>query len=321
MKKVSIIIPVYNVEKYIERSVRSLFEQTLDNIEYIFVDDASPDKSISIIQSILTEYPHRKDSVVFVKHETNKGLAAARGTGIELATGDYIAHCDSDDWVKINMYEELYLEATESNADIATCDFVFAYKNYHEQYMCTPFSDNKQRSIQTYITNGMTPVWNMIVKRDLYTKNRITSTIGINYCEDFILSVKLLHKANKVVHINKALYYYNQLNTGSLLRSRRKEAEEEEVKAYLDVIDYFKQEGEYSLYAKQLCWRVLRAKQEWILSLEKHKTFLSTYPESHRYILNNPMINHKLKVMMWCKTHHLGWITNGIICFRKVLQR
>lgn len=321
MKKISVVIPVYNVEKYIERCVRSLFEQTLDNIEYIFVDDASHDNSISIIQSILAEYPHRKESVVFAKHKTNQGLAAARATGLELAIGDYIAHCDSDDWVDRNMYKDLYTKAISIDADIAMCDFIFAYQSHHKRHMCTPFTENKLNSMQAYITNGMTPVWNMIVKRDLYIKNNITPTIGINYCEDFILSVKLLHKACKVVHINKALYYYNQQNTGSLLRSRRKEAEKEEVKAYLEVIDYLKEEGDYPLYAKQLCWRVLRAKQEWILSFEKHKTFLSTYPKSHRYILNNPMINNKLKVMMWCKTHHLGWITNGIIFFRKVLKR
>lgn len=321
MKKVSVIIPIYNVEKYIERCVRSLFEQTLDDIEYIFVDDASPDKSVDIIKSILHEYPNRQDRVVFVRHKTNIGLAAARATGIELATGDYIAHCDSDDWVDRNMYKELYYTAIASNADIVTCDFMLAYQNYHEQYMCIPFLGSKQDFMQAYITTGMTPVWNMIAKKDIYKNNNITPTIGVNYCEDFILSVKLLHKANKIVHINRALYNYNQLNTGSLLRSRRKDAEKEEIGAYLDVINYFKQEGEYPLYAKQLCWRVLRGKQEWILASDKHKIFLDTYPESHRYILNNPLINNKLKIMMWCKTHHLEWVTDWMIFLRKFFKR
>lgn len=321
MPKISVIIPVYNVEKYILRCARSLFEQTLDDIEYIFVDDASPDKSVDVIKSILHEYPNRQDRVVFIRHKTNIGLAAARATGIGLATGDYIAHCDSDDWVDVNMYKELYYAAIASDADILTCDFMFAYQNYNEQYMCIPFSGSKQGFMQAYITAGMTSVCNMIAKRDIYKNNNITPTIGVNYCEDFILSVKLLHKANKIVHINKALYNYNQLNTGSLLRSRRKEALKEEISAYLDVIDYFKQEGEYPLYAKQLCWRILKAKQEWILASEEHKTFLKTYPESHRYILSCPMINKKLKIMMWCKTHHLGWVTNGIVFLRNLLER
>ncbi len=321
MPKVSVIIPVYNVEEFIERCARSLFEQTLDDIEYIFVDDCTPDNSIEVIKSILQEYPERQSQVTIIRHETNKGLPSARNSGLEVATGDYIAHCDSDDWVETNIYEELYLEAIEKNADIVICDMFFARNSSSEKYQATTFTLDKEESLRKYMTGGMTSLCNMLVQKKLYIKNRLAPTIGINYCEDFILSVKLLHKANKVVHINKALYYYNQLNTGSLLRSRRKEAEKEEVKAYLDVIDYFKQEGEYPLYAKQLCWRILKAKQEWILAPEEHDAFLSAYPESHRYILNNPMIKNKLKVMMWCKTHRLGWITNGIIFLRNLFER
>lgn len=85
MPKVSIIIPVYNVERYVSRCVRSLFEQTLDDIEFIFVDDASPDNSIAIIKSILLEYPARQEFVRFIKHETNKGLSAARNSGLKVA--------------------------------------------------------------------------------------------------------------------------------------------------------------------------------------------------------------------------------------------
>ncbi len=321
MPKVSVIIPVYNVENYIERCARSLFEQTLDDIEYIFVDDCTPDNSIDIINSILQEYPDRQAQVTFIKHEKNKGLPAARNSGLEVATGDYIAHCDSDDWVDKNMYKELYLEAIAKNADIAICNMFFARKNKLEEYQSAQFNLSKKESLKEYIIGGMTSLCNILVRREVYTKNKLSPTISINYCEDFILSVKLLHKACKVTHINKALYYYNQLNTGSFLRSRRKEAEKEEIKAYLDVIGYFKKEGEYPLYAKQICWRILKAKQEWILDPKEHKTFLATYPESHSYILNNPMINNKLKIMMWCTTHHLGWVTNGIIFLRNLLER
>lgn len=320
MPKVSIIIPVYNVEKYIERCAHSLFEQTLDDIEFIFVDDCTPDNSMDIVKSILLGYPQRQTQVTFVKHETNIGLPATRNSGLEVATGDFIAHCDSDDWVDRNMYKELYLEAIAKKADIAICNMFFAKKSNLEEYQVPLFTSDKESFLKDYIIGGMTSLCNMLVRRDLYLKN-LAPVIGINYCEDFILSVKLLHKANKVVHINKALYYYNQQNEGSLLRSRRKEAEIEEICAYLNVIDYFKQEGDYPLYAKQLSWRILKAKQEWILSPEKHNVFLNTYPQSHKYILSNPMINYKLKIMMVCKIHHLGWITNGIIFLRNLLKR
>ena len=111
MPKVSICIAVYNVEKYIEQCVRSLFEQTLDDLEYIFVDDASPDASIDVLLRVLEDYPHRKNQVKLLRHETNQGVAVARKDAIAAATGEYIIHCDPDDWVDLDMYEKLYVKA------------------------------------------------------------------------------------------------------------------------------------------------------------------------------------------------------------------
>lgn len=100
VKKVSIIIPIYGVELFIERCAISLFEQTLDDIEYIFVDDCTMDKSVQILQGIIAKYPQRKDNVFIIRHERNKGLASARKTGLKFVHGEYVAHCDSDDWLK-----------------------------------------------------------------------------------------------------------------------------------------------------------------------------------------------------------------------------
>ena len=101
MPKVSVIIPVYGVEKYIEKCARSLFEQTLDDIEYLFVDDCTPDKSVDILKHILEEYPHRKSQVVIHRMEQNSGQAVVREWGVKNAKGDFIIHCDSDDWVDV----------------------------------------------------------------------------------------------------------------------------------------------------------------------------------------------------------------------------
>ena len=123
MPKVSICIAVYNVEKYIEQCVRSLFEQTLDDLEYVFVDDATPDASIDIMLRVLEDYPHRKEQVKLIRHETNQGVAATRKDAIAAATGDYIIHCDPDDWVELDMYEKLYTKAVSENADMVYCNF------------------------------------------------------------------------------------------------------------------------------------------------------------------------------------------------------
>ena len=120
--KVSVYVPVYGVEKYIEKCVRSLFEQTLDDLEYIFVDDCSPDDSIRILEQVLEEYPNRKPQVKIVRHEVNQGVCTARRTGIQHTTGEYIACCEPDDWVETTMYEELYKKAKETGVDMVACD-------------------------------------------------------------------------------------------------------------------------------------------------------------------------------------------------------
>ena len=103
------------------KSVSEFF--LLDDIEYFFVNDCSPDKSIEVLERILEEYPHRKHQVRILHHDKNKGLTSTRNTGLVAATGEYIAHCDSDDWVEPNMYETLYNKAKEEKADVVYCNF------------------------------------------------------------------------------------------------------------------------------------------------------------------------------------------------------
>ena len=126
MNKVSVIIPIYKVRNFIERCACSLFEQTLQDIEYIFVDDASPDDSIDILKSCVERYPERASHVHILVHEHNQGLPAARNTGLPVATGEYIFHCDSDDFVEKDMLEIMYKVATEEDADMVYCDFYLA---------------------------------------------------------------------------------------------------------------------------------------------------------------------------------------------------
>ena len=104
MYKVSVIVPVYNAGRYIERCLRSLFEQTLDSIEYIFVDDCSPDDSMDILKRVLDEYPERKDDVKILTHQVNTGQSGARRDGMRIASGEYMIHCDADDWVDTDSY-------------------------------------------------------------------------------------------------------------------------------------------------------------------------------------------------------------------------
>ena len=103
--RVSVVVPIYKVESFIARCIHSLLEQTLTDVEYIFVDDASPDGSIAVLRRVLADYPERSNHIKVLTHAKNKGLPAARNTGLAVAQGEYIFHCDSDDFVDSTMLE------------------------------------------------------------------------------------------------------------------------------------------------------------------------------------------------------------------------
>lgn len=209
--KVSIIIPVYGVEKYIERCARSLFEQTLDDIEYIFVDDCSPDKSIAILEKIIKEYQPRlkkeHKNVRIERLSKNCGLPNVRRYGINLATGDYIAHCDSDDWVDVHMYEEMYNKAIEEDADVVVCDFC-STDCENEQYSKGLISKERENVIVDVLLWRIAGcLWNKLVRRKEYTDHDLNYPTH-NMGEDAALIVQILWNAKRISYLPKPLYYY-----------------------------------------------------------------------------------------------------------------
>lgn len=125
---ISVLIPIYKVEAYIEKCVKSLFGQTYENIEYIFVDDCTPDNSIAVLQSVMEKYPCRRNRTRIIRNATNQGIAAVRNILLENATGEYVIFIDSDDWVELSMIENLVNEAQATDADIVCCDLIVEYE-------------------------------------------------------------------------------------------------------------------------------------------------------------------------------------------------
>lgn len=207
MPKVSVIVPVFGVERYIERCARSLFEQTLDDIEYIFIDDCTPDSSIEILKTILKEYPNRIPQTQIERMSKNSGQAAVRKQGIHLAKGDFIIHCDSDDWVESEMYEKMYETAIRDKSDLVVCDF----QNTDGYY--TKGLDSKVDIIEPkMLMRSMLyrkvswSLCNKLIKSTIYAK-------GINFPhnnmgEDMVLVLQLTYYCQKISYINKAYYNY-----------------------------------------------------------------------------------------------------------------
>lgn len=222
MPKVSVLVPVYGVEEYIERCARSLFEQTLGDIEFIFVDDCTPDRSIEILKSIIEEYrlrfEEKKYTTRIERMPTNSGLAAVRRHGVKLATGDYIIHCDSDDWVDVSMYEKMYNHAIQHNSDLVICDYIISNGNKESDKVFTKgITDCSREAVfQRLLTSStLNPVWSAMTKRDLY--DGMMFPVGA-MSEDKTIMIQLAWKANKISYLPEALYYYF-LSETSILRT------------------------------------------------------------------------------------------------------
>lgn len=216
MPKVSVIIPVYGVEKYIERCARSLFEQTLDDIEFIFVDDCTPDRSIEILNRVLDEYPQRKNQVKILRHDKNHGLPITRQTGLKVVSGEYIAHCDSDDWVDVTMYEKMYNKAIEEGSDVVVCDYNIVSPNSTRFSPCQYCIDKKLYIEKMLRFEISWAIWNKLMRKSLY--DGITDYPKDAMGEDMALVVPLAIIAEKISYVNEALYNY-AINAGSIVQS------------------------------------------------------------------------------------------------------
>nr|WP_308757665.1 glycosyltransferase family 2 protein [uncultured Bacteroides sp.] len=214
--KVSVIVPVYNVEKYIERCARTLFEQTIRDIEYIFVDDCSLDKSILILKDILKEYPERRDQVKIISHTPNKGLAYTRQEGIDNANGEYIIHCDSDDWVEPDMYESMYDMAVKNKANIVCCNYIAEFNNYHKKVKYTYLIETEQILLDSIPTTLNSAVWNKLISKELYSINNLRWFEGVNMQEDLGITLRLRVQSSKTIILPRYLYHYNRQNEGSM---------------------------------------------------------------------------------------------------------
>lgn len=218
--KVSVIIPIYGVEQYIARCAQSIFNQTLDEVEFIFVDDHTQDNSIVVLEREIQKFPHLKDYIKIQRHEKNYGLPIARQTGLRYANGEYIIHCDSDDWMDKNMLKLMYDKASASNCDIVVCDyFVSDGTTQKEEAEYVPDSTNQLlRSLLSKQTHSV--VWNKLVHRRLYEKTIKTPTA--NNAEDYALICQLSYYCTKVCCIKQPLYYYYH-NAESMTKVKSKE--------------------------------------------------------------------------------------------------
>lgn len=253
---ISVLIPVYNVEKYVIRCLDSIAAQTkTENVECIIVDDCGTDNSMQLVLNFIENYVGDIKFKV-LHHSRNRGLAATRNTALECAEGKYVVMIDSDDYCEHNMLEEYYNAAVMSGADIIVSDFWYTYAD-HEKYTKQEISQDKTTLVRNLLTHKLFTVnWNRCVKRSLYIDNEITYLEGIDYGEDMKVCFPLYFAAKKIEYINKAFVHYVQYNDNAYNNEIKRKSLEDYIVVINSVSEILQSSGIYDQ-----CAEVIRGKQ------------------------------------------------------------
>ena len=218
---VSVAVPIYGVEKYIEKCAISLFEQTYQNLEFIFVNDCTKDKSIEILKSIIEQYPNRKSFVKIINHQNNQGLGKTRNTAIQNCSGEFVISVDSDDWLELDAIESLVNKQKENNSDIVYGNIIINEKTRHKNFLIPNISNKRDLLLHVISHGSHHEVCSRLIRRSLYTDHNIKVEKGCNIAEDWQVSARLLYYANKIDFIDKDIYHYLIDNTSSYMHSEK----------------------------------------------------------------------------------------------------
>jgi glycosyltransferase involved in cell wall biosynthesis len=265
--KISIIVPVYNTEKYLKKCLDSLVNQSLKDIEIIIVNDGSTDNSQNIIDEYKNKYPKLIKSYI----KENGGLSDARNFGYDKAKGEYIGFVDSDDYVDITMYEKLYQKAIDQQADIVECNFIWEYPNKEKVDIANNYEQTKD-----ILTNIRVMVCNKIFKKDIIDKANIRFPLGLRY-EDVLFTYMLIPHIKKIAYINEPLLHYVQRNDS--ISNYQTEKVRDIYIILNNVLNYYKKNNLYKKYIEELEYIYIR----YILG----SSFLRTIKVKNKDLRNN----------------------------------
>ena len=266
--KVSILVPIYGTEKYIKKCAETLFDQSYENIEYIFVNDCTKDDSMSILEGIIKNYPQREKQIKIIHHKTNQGLAAARLTGLNNSTGDYIWFVDSDDYVECN--------AVEACIKWMSCGYDLIVFNYfNENSSSARKSKIKKIDVKSVLKHDVSPmIWKCLIRRELFFSHDIFPVKGINFSEDLLLLSRLVLVSTNTIVLNDCLYHYNCTNVSSYTANIKIEYIENSANAIMIICDFYKRLEKDGKYSHGLCFLLIEVYIKLYKSDPKNKKLL-----------------------------------------------
>ena len=237
---ISLIVPIYGVERFIVEFADSVLGQSYEYIQFVFVNDGTKDNSMMLLEKVIEErYSHRKAQVVIINKQ-NGGLPAARQTGLEYATGDYVYHVDPDDWLSEDAIAKIAEKIEETNSDIVYFNYAKEYPNRTSIKRERSYRDaeKEQYIIDMYNHKAYGTLCNKCVRRSIYTEN-ILYTPLYGYAEDCCLSVQLVGYASSISFLDEVLYHYRKGNSQAMTKQGLKKRKREYVENFLNLYEFF----------------------------------------------------------------------------------
>ena len=238
------LVPIYNVEKYIGRCAESLFEQSYYNLEYVFVNDCSQDHSVDVLKDVISRYPNRSSQIKIIDHDKNRGIAATRNTALNYSTGDYIFCVDSDDYLEPNSVELLVNQQLSSNSDIVT-GMAIKHTNNNEILLSEPHFETQENMVLYMMQlSSYHSLWTRIIRKSLFEQHSISAREGVNIGEDCWIMTQLAYYAKSFSFVDAVVYHYDCTRDDSYTASDLGEINKVKVNDVIAtadmIIDFFK---------------------------------------------------------------------------------
>ncbi len=314
--KVSVIVPVYHSEAYLERCCRSLLSQTLDDIEFLFIIDGPSKLAEQIISKVLSAYPLRQRQVTLIKHTENRGISYSRQEGHDRASGDYLFHCDSDDWIELDALKTVYELADKEQTDLVFFDYVRHYEGSKKEILYR-YAHVEQGKISTMDAS----LHNIFIRRQFVSDHGLRFPLKINWGEDLCMSFMLQVLTKKIKYLPQSLYhYYMHANSYITDTNESKYMQLVSCPCYIEKELVSRQLLESNL--PMLMQMKFEVKEYYLLhpKLRNVTRWLSIYPECHSSIWQYPSVPLYLKIISWMAVSHLPWFAKLLLDCRDIIH-
>ena len=307
--KVSILVPFYKVENYVGRCMESLFTQTYKNIEYVFMNDCTPDKSMEVINEMIDKYGVSSQCKMII-HDQNQGISVSRNDCLDNMTGDFFLFIDSDDYIDNDMVELLVEAALKENADISGCGYIEEYADHSVEHPQKYSNDHDEmmRAITLLTIKGV--MWKLLVRSTIVTEHRdeVRFIPDRNMVDDYLFCCQIFYYAQRFASVDRCMYHWIQYNPNNYTHTTIF-AVESQAAAIRKTEDFFREKGIYSIVEEELNMRKFVSKLPLLLDITclDVKKWRFLFPESN-YVIKKMSLSIGNKLICLLASSPFYWL-------------